>query len=432
MYVFADRFMGPTFQSKILGGINKNPHILVLDSVGCQYRCWFCYARDILDAINPVSPHSGWKNYKFMSPEDIATCTECKLTTKYTNIPTERPFARFRITGGEPLFATKQTLAESKTENPIEAAMDFWLETLKVLNRTFRKLIKERKIEVISYDEFAERGRTVNEQFSTWLTKAPGKVEVRFDTNGQLFSSSNLYTKNFVHSVFALHSNGELDAIRINIDYSLKGPTPIEFEWSQSRSLPIDITKVEEDFDINAHPQCPGIKNLVALLSEAYAKDETFEQSLRLDIERGINFTDTSKYGTRKLGVLYDPNALNWDLFAKKAKITFSEVNNPIQLIGQAPYSKYIEDQLKMGAEVLIVETATNVTLIRFDPFPDDPMEWNDYRKRIRENLERTNKVIADGVARARTTGQFSIQVVIRPVKRMLLTPTAQKKLDSF
>jgi hypothetical protein len=41
-------------------------------------------------------------------------------------------------------------------------------------------------------------------------------------------------------------------------------------------------------------------------------------------------------------------------------------------------------------------------------------------------------EVIADGVATARTTGQFGIQVVIRPVKRMLLTPTAQKKLDSF
>ena len=34
----------------------------------------------------------------------------------------------------------------------------------------------------------------------------------------------------------------------------------------------------------------------------AYEKDSSFEHSLRLDVERGINFTDTTKYGTRKLG----------------------------------------------------------------------------------------------------------------------------------
>jgi len=104
--------MGPRFQKEILGGLNENPHILILDSVSCQYRCWFCYARDIQDAVDPVSPYSGWKDYKFMSPKDITTCTECKLTVKYSDVKAKRPFARFRITGGEPLFATRRTLIE--------------------------------------------------------------------------------------------------------------------------------------------------------------------------------------------------------------------------------------------------------------------------------------------------------------------------------
>jgi len=425
--------MGPAFQKEILGGINKNPHILVVDSVGCQHRCWFCYARKILEAVDPVSPYSGWKVYKFMSPQDIAACTECKLTVKYGDIEKKRPFARFRITGGEPLFATRRTLIDSKIENPIEGALNFWLETLKALNNTVRKLKKSKKIEILTYDEFLKRERAVNEQISTWLTQSPGKMEIRFDTNGQLFSAINRYAENFVKSLFELHNNGELDSIRVNIDYSVKGPTPIEFEWSQSRSLPVDVTKLKEPFDINNHPQYPGIKSLNHWLHEMYAKDETFEQSLRLDIERGINFTDTTKYGTRKLGVLYDSDALNWDVFANKANITFSEVNNPIQLSGQAKRSKYIEDHLKMGAEVLIIDPTTNKQIMKFDPFPDNPEEWNEYKRKIRENLEKADKVIVDGVAKAKVTGKFGAQVVIRPVKRRLSRPSRkQKRLDSF
>lgn len=197
VYVFADRFMGPTFQKEILGGLTRNPHILVVDSVGCQYRCWFCYARDILDAVDPVSPYSGWKDYEFMSPQDIATCTECKLTIKYSDIDRKRPFARFRITGGEPLFATKQTLQDPTTKNPIKAASSFWLETFRALNELVRKLKKHDQIELLTYDEFVERERYVNDAASTWLTQSPGKIEIRFDTNGQLFSASATYTENF-------------------------------------------------------------------------------------------------------------------------------------------------------------------------------------------------------------------------------------------
>jgi len=368
-----------------------------------------------------------------MSPQDIAACTECKLTVKYREIRKKRPLARFRVTGGEPLFATKNTLNDSKTRSPTEEALNFWLETFKALNETVRKLKNDKKVEIITYDQFVDRGRAINEQISTWLTQSPEKMEIRFDTNGQLFSASNSYTEKFVKSIFKLHENGELDAIRINIDYSLKGPTPIEFEWSQSRSLPIDVSKLKEPFDINHHPQYPGIKNLNHWLKETYTRDPTFEQSLRLDIERGINFTDTTKYGERKLGVLYDSDALQWSVFAEKANIAFSEVNNPIQLTGQAKRSKYIEDHLKMGAEVLIIDTDTKEQIIKFDPFPDDTQYREEYRRRIRENLERANKAIADGVAKAKTTGKLGVQVVIRPVKRRSLKQTSkQKRLNSF
>jgi organic radical activating enzyme len=425
--------MGITFQREILGGQNENPLILVLDSVGCQYRCWFCYARDILDAVNPVSPHSGWKVYKFMSPQDITVCTECKLTSKYRDMKSKRPFARFRITGGEPLFATNRTLVESEGRQSLEGALNFWLETFKKLNSLVRKLKEARKLEILTHNEFVKRGRKVNEDISTWLTEIPGNMEIRFDTNGHLFSCNALYAQNFVMKIFELHRRGDLDSIRVNIDYSLKGPTPIEFEWSQSRSLPVDATKLKEPFEINDHPQFAGIKNLNYWLKNVYEKDETFDQSLRFDIERGINFTDTTKYGTRKLGILYDSNALDWNVFAKKANIAFSEVNNPIQLSGQAKRSKYIEDHLRMGAEVEVIDTNTGHHILKFDPFPDDLRVWEEYRRSIKEHLERANKIISDGVARAKKTGRFGVQVIIRPVKKRLLgSQPQQKRLDSF
>lgn len=57
----------------------------------------------------------------------------------------------------------------------------------------------------------------------------------------------------------------------------------------------------------------------------------------------------------------------------------------------------------------------------------------NEYKRKIRENLEKADKVIADGVAKAKVTGKFGAQVVIRPVKRRLSRPSRkQKRLDSF
>lgn len=425
--------MGPAFQKEVLGGQNKNPHILVLDSVGCQYRCWFCYARDILDAVNLTPPDSGWKTYRFMTPQDIAACTECKLTVKYPEIRSIRPFARFRITGGEPLYATEKTLKETGGKEPFEAAFSFWLETFRTLNQLVRKLKENESIKILTYREFAERGRIVNTSVSTWLTQVPGSIEVRFDTNGCLFSTKDSYAEGFVKSVHRLHRAGELDSIRVNIDYSVKGPTPIEFEWSQSRCLPVDVSKIKESFDINDHPQYQGIRRLTQSLAEIYRIDETFEESLRMDVERGINFTDTTKYGTRKLGVLYDSAALDWKVFEKKAKITFSEVNNPIQLSGQAKRSKYIKDHLRMGAEVVIINANTRQQILRFDPFPDDQKDWEEYERRIREHLEKANKLIIDGVAAARKTDKHGVQVIIRPIKRrMPRFPPEQKMIDSF
>lgn len=78
------------------------------------------------------------------------------------------------------------------------------------------------------------------------------------------------------------------------------------------------------------------------------------------------------------------------------------------------------------------VSRARNV-IFRFDPFPDEEKERAEYKRRIRENLERTNKIISDGVAKAKTTGSLGVRVIIRPVKKMIQRSSlSQKKLDIF
>lgn len=427
--------MRPETQKQVLGGMNKNPVILVVDTVGCQYYCWFCYARNILDGKNPASP-TGFTGYRFMSPSDIARCTECKLVSKYPDIEKKRPFGRFRITGGEPLFSTKSTFRDKERRDPIDGTVDYWLEVFVALNRVVRKLKENGEIQLLTYDEFIDQGRVVSEQVSTWLTVLPGKMEMRFDTNGHLFSRRHKgrpYADNFVGKILDLHRDGELDSIRVNIDYSLKGSTPIEFRWSQSLCLPVDLRKLSEPFDIENHPQYRGIVNLNETLDGAYHEDESFEETLRLDVERGINHSDTNKYGPRKLAVLYDEKALKWDAFEEKADIVFSEVNNPIQIIGQQGYSKYIKDHLTMGAEASIINNRTEEVLHHFEPFPDDPREKETYEKEIKEDLEKASKNISRAVQNAQDGSELELKILFVPKKRMKrISESDQSSLNDF
>jgi hypothetical protein len=86
-----------------------------------------------------------------------------------------------------------------------------------------------------------------------------------------------------------------------------------------------------------------------------------------------------------------------------------------------------------MGAEVIIVDTKTNAVLIEFEPFPDDQGLWEEHRRRIRENLERANKVISDGVAKAKDSGRLGTQIIIRPVRKATFAKkSSQRSLDVF
>ena len=49
-----------------------------------------------------------------------------------------------------------------------------------------------------------------------------------------------------------------------------------------------------------------------------------------------------------------------------------------------------------MGAEVLLIDANTKEQIMKFEPFPDNPKEWDEHRAKNREYLERTNKIILE------------------------------------
>jgi len=95
-------------------------------------------------------------------------------------------------------------------------------------------------------------------------------------------------------------------------------------------------------------------------------------------------------------------------------------------------FNTYLSLPKKVTLNHACIDATTNRQILEFDPFPDDQKDIDEYRRRIRESLETANKLIADGVANAKITGKFGVQVVIRPVRRVSRTRAKQKRLNGF
>jgi len=52
VFVTSDRFLGENRQMKLVGSLRKFPYVMIMDTAGCNLRCWFCYS------------HHFWNNWK--------------------------------------------------------------------------------------------------------------------------------------------------------------------------------------------------------------------------------------------------------------------------------------------------------------------------------------------------------------------------------
>ena len=319
-----DRFLGEEFHRNVELKKNVNPYILLVDSAGCNMDCWFCYAHKMIkkadyDGLDPV----------FNTPGELAECFVCKMrmSRRLAQADQDRFFSRIRITGGEPLHSTGDTIMNTGDLSPVEATIDFYLEFFRTMDRRTREVLDNGTISLVEMQKY---DRSMS--FPTWLATRPGRINIRFDTNGLLFTSE-ANARRFIHGV----ADCDLKNLRVEIDFSLKGAAPAEFMWANSRQLPVDEGLTQE-YDMRDHPQYKGLMNTVETMNSLSSE---LGDSLSLTIERGINHGKTKGY-------VNFPGSLDWARFENEAStelrakrlppLKLSDVDNPIQYAKQFGY----------------------------------------------------------------------------------------------
>ena len=351
VFVMSDRFLGGGFNK--LTGIPKNkyPYVVIADTAGCNLDCWYCYAYKMLkkNDYEKLKP-------KFVSSANLAKCFACKMgyASNYLAEKTRHPiFSRVRITGGEPLASSTDTLSDFEGDL-YEGTVKFWKEFFIELDRQVKALITEDRIRLAQADEFKPILRQERFDRPTWVTLKRGRITIRFDTNGLLFCNQK-NANEFLKSIYALNKTTDGSRLYIEIDYSLKGSTPEEFKWSQRMAINSLEQEKDKEFDVENHPQFRGIKNIIEISNEKIAEDPRFKDCLYLTVEKGIDNHVGKCY-------LYRENSLQWQKFedkvnqkiALKEPFQLSEVKNIIQWTKSYGMKPYLQRYLNRGAKIIL------------------------------------------------------------------------------
>jgi organic radical activating enzyme len=242
VFLMSDRFLGEEFH-KIIGiGKNIYPYVMIANAVGCNLNCWFCYAYKLLERRDHDDQYPA-----YLSSQELAKCYLCKMqfAVNYIQDKREPLLSRIRITGGEPLAHVEDTFRGA--EASYAATIDYYLDFFRHLNSGLNKLIESGAINIANADEIKnireQRGRIDK---PTWIALKPGRITIRFDTNGLIFGKEK-DARRFLEGLFKLNQESkEQDKIYLEIDYSLKGATAIEYFWSQLKK---NEERNEEEFE---------------------------------------------------------------------------------------------------------------------------------------------------------------------------------------
>jgi hypothetical protein len=342
-----DRFLEKDLRSMIKLGGNR-PYTLVLDTAGCNKNCWFCYAYPIVKKRN----YDECKTI-CLSPEDLTRCFGDKLRSLKNNIKKkDRFFSKLRITGGEPLFSTEDTLFGARTQSYSFETIDYFLRFFELLDPLIAKLVLDKDIFLSTLKPYS-----ANVPFPTFLSSNDKRIEIRFDTNGFLFAD-RIFADKFIGGIYALFQSGKLKNLLIRIDYSLKGVHPLEVYWSQTQELPVDEKKIG-DFKIEDHPQYAGLRNIFDLIREYSQKNPAFSSCFGITVEPGINNV--------KGNYLNYIGSLKWKLLEQKLKeklgptFKLSDVDNKMEVRGK------IHTHLKRGAAIKVVYGETQFLCLPTD-----------------------------------------------------------------
>lgn len=327
VFTIADPFISNKLKEHAMPDDYKFPYVLITETVGCNLRCWFCYSHHCWSESKAKK-----KNAKpiHISSEELAKQFKCKINKiSKSKRMDNRPIAKLRITGGEPIYSTSNIINPYKSNKKIDykIGIDYWIDYIKRINTCFKNFLEKNKINFSLIKDWS-----TDYAFPTFLGDEENRINIRFDTNGVAFSSSDSESdifggkdiaNYFIDKLFELHQNNELDFVKIWITYSLKGTSKNEFYWSQGKKLPTNI----ENIGFESNPQLSGIENLNDRIDYYTSKDEEFLKVVDITVEKGI------EHDLNHSTYLYNRKALDWKSFEKNNNVKLSDVKNNITLV---------------------------------------------------------------------------------------------------
>ncbi|MEM7818142.1 MAG: EVE domain-containing protein [Candidatus Aenigmatarchaeota archaeon] len=382
--LIADRFLGKEFQKEILSKIGaskgKYPYVIIADSLGCNLRCWFCYAYKF---FTKEDAEKNKCHIAYVCPQELAQQFGCKIEKLFDlkkklldnnlseifksknfdeqtkekiikHLKMNLPLMRIRISGGEPIFSNKDTLRLDQSDKDTlpdssytEYTIRYWLLFFEELDKIIGRLKEEGKINIVNKKDIKNKDWKGESYPLICIAEREKRLNVRYDTNGIIFSIKDV-TEKFIGGLFDLFKEGKLNHLFIEFDYSFKGATPVEYKWSQRMELPVDPSKISFEYDPKDHPQIPGYLNIRDTIEKYQKEDENFYNCVGITVEKGINHNLSFKtYVNCK-------ESLDWEKFSEKTGIKFSVVDNPIEMFNWRNYrpQRYY---IKNGASIKVV-----------------------------------------------------------------------------
>ena len=339
VHMVTDRFLSREFQRQVMKD-NRSfpngtyPYVIILDTAECNMRCRACYSWIYWTPEKSAMP-------AVVDARTLASQFRCKieklhdaeLVAKKPRVSekTKRPFSRFRISGGEPLYSRGGDSA------------DYWLEYLGALDQEVGGLIDRHLITLHSESDWVSMGTSERQRdFPVFLKSDNGKLRIRFDTNGRLFDDAQ-FTEQFIGGIYRIAPKW----IKVDLTFSLKGTTTKEVDWFVRQNSSYDPAQLHILEPLESHPQWKAIKNIrdailrhenpaIAAKSSANLLSKSYFNpcgDLSLTVERGIMHNKGERL------YLYNKEALNWAGFAEKLNsegLELSATENCIYL-GQYP-----------------------------------------------------------------------------------------------
>ncbi|MFC2022648.1 hypothetical protein ACFLTL_00635 [Chloroflexota bacterium] len=395
-----------------MGSKYKYGYCLIADTLDCNYRCWFCYSHHFW--IEESALYRAQIDPYFLTPEQLALQFKCKILNMHSQMTTtaerNKPLTMVRISGGEPLLANSHNTSEPKLSGvDYRAGIDFWASFFGCLDAHIADLKQAGVIHFCPSADWsmypteskfpvALQDFGVDDFTPAFKDRQHYRLQLRFDTNGLLFSDSNiagnrgegkLLSEYFIDSIYRLHIAGLLKNTVIRLTLSFKGASPDEFYWTAgNHSKAVAPSNNDKNFNPVEHPQYSSYINLKTAIDDKIKANNTFSDCIYLNPERGV----MHQAGSR--AYVFYKDAVDWDNFSSRTKIVLSPVKNEFNLITDKFIGSMIQRYINRGAEARATSGNQYVTVKKEADNDATKTSINNFLKFVDDNRHNTQFMI--------------------------------------